>query len=265
MVTAAKGKPAKGKKPKKSIGGRMPVKRSINLVLVDENKINPFKAILGVLVIAVLAAAFGKFLVYDRLMDMSRATYEVNQMRDTLDNLTDAIEAYGEVEDDYAHYTYDNMTEEELGLVDRIKVGELVKAIMDEQDSLFDMKAYNTQFVPILAALGESGNPITGLKAFREDVATLGNKILAQREQVYSWSVSGNILEVQLTGRSLKRLNQLARVAEACEIADSCSLQTANKDAASLLATNSVDGVRAKFIIYLVKPVENAGEEADAA
>lgn len=264
-MTAAKGKPAKEKKQKKSIGGRMPVKRSINLVLVDENKINPFKAILGVLVIAVLAAVFGKYLVYDRLVDMSRATYEVNQMRDTLDDLTDAIDSYGEVEDDYAHYTYDNMTPEELGLVDRIRVGELVKAIMDEQDSLFDMKAYNSQLLPMLTALGESGNPVTGLKAFRENVTVLGNKILAQREQVYSWSVTGNILTVELTGKSLKRLNQLARVAEACDITDSCSLSTANKDAASLIATASVDGVRAKFVIYLVKPVEGAGKEADAA
>ena len=47
--------------------GKLPTKRSINLVLVDENKINPLTAILGVLLIVVLAGAFSKFLVIDRL------------------------------------------------------------------------------------------------------------------------------------------------------------------------------------------------------
>lgn len=264
-MAAKQGKPAANSKPKKGVGGKMPTKRSINLVLVDENKINPFKAILGILLIVLVAGAFGKFLVYDRLMSVSNVTAEVRQMRDTLDALQDSVEGYGELEEEYAHYTYDGMTEEELGLVNRKQVGELVKAIMAEQDTLFDMKAYDQQLLPMLMALGESGNPVKALSAFRESVDNLGDKILAQREQVYSWSVTGNILTVELTGRSLKRLNQLARVAEACDIADSCSLTTANKDAASLLATASVDGVRAKFIVYLVKPIEDEEEEAGAA
>ena len=51
---AAKGKPAGGKVLKKGIGARMPVKRSINLVLVDENKINPLEAVLGIILIVAL-------------------------------------------------------------------------------------------------------------------------------------------------------------------------------------------------------------------
>ena len=63
-MAAKKTKPAQGKgKGKSLLKGKMPTKRSIHLVLVDENKINPLTAILGVLLVLVLAAAFSG---YDR-------------------------------------------------------------------------------------------------------------------------------------------------------------------------------------------------------
>ena len=47
-MAAKKTKPNQGK-GKSVLKGRMPTKRTINLVLVDENKINPLMAILGIL------------------------------------------------------------------------------------------------------------------------------------------------------------------------------------------------------------------------
>ena len=260
-------KPAKaagGKGPKKvggkglnkQIGGKMPVKRSINLVLVDENKINPFKAILGILLVLALAAAFGKYMVYDRLAEMSRASGEVTRMRQTLDDTLKAIEGFGEVEAEYAHYTYDGMSQAELSLVDRARIGELVRTIILEQDNLFDINAYQQRLEPLVDALGQSRNPRKGLQAFRTDAYALGMEIMAQREQVYSWSVTDNVLTVDLTGKSLRRLNQLAREVEKNPIVDSCTLITANKDASSKRDTAVSTGVRGKFIIYLILPPE---------
>ena len=245
---------AAGKRPKKGVGGRMPVKRSINLVLVDENKINPIKAILGILVIVALAFAFGKYLVADRLVEMSQAQGRVTQLRQTLNDTMKLLEGFGEVETTYAHYTYDDMTKDELSLVDRTDVVELVRQIMVEQDNLFDMKLYNAGYTVLLAELAESGRPAYGLRTFRAGVTALGAQIVAMREQVLSWSIANNVLTVELTGKSLNNLNKLARKVEENPIVDSCTLITANKDAKSKQTTAIATGVRGKFIIYLLLP-----------
>ena len=48
------------------------------VVIVNENKINLLAALIGILVILVAAAAFSKFLVYDRIMEVSRADLKKN-------------------------------------------------------------------------------------------------------------------------------------------------------------------------------------------
>lgn len=253
---AAKVKPAAGKGPKKGIGGRMPVKRSINLVLVDENKINPVKAILGVILIVALAFVFSKYLVADRLIAMSQATGRVEQLQKTLDDTLAVIEEYGEVEATYAHYTYDGMTAAETSLVDRTEVVNLISNIIKEQDNLFDMKAYSPRLKLLLEDLSSGNNPYLSLVDFRRNVATLGAEIVAYREQVLSWNVQGNVLQVELTGKTLENLNKLARKVEESPIVDTCSLTTANKDSKARALTSLESGVRGKFMIYLMQPVE---------
>ena len=234
----------------------MPVKRSINLVLVDENKINPIKAALGIILIVALAAVFSKFLVADRLVEMSKATGRVAQLQRALNEAMSAVEGFGEVETTYAHYTYDDMTKAELALVDRTQVVGLVRSIMLDQDNLFDVTRYNAGFSALLGDLNESGSPVQGLRNFRSSLNALGSQILAMREQVLSWSVEDNVLTVELTGKTLQKLNQIARELEQNPIVDSCTLITANKDAKSTKATAVSTGVRGKFLIYLIQPVE---------
>ena len=259
---AGKGRPAGKTRPKKGIGGRLPVKRSINLVLVDENKVKPLKAILSALLVIALAAAFGKFLVADRLTAMSQASSRISQLQKTLEETLADVDGYGEVEAKYAHYTYDDMNETEMGRVDRAQVVDLVSSIIKEQDNLFDMKAYAPRLETLVQALAESGSPLQGLSDFRSDVSALGSEIVAYREQVLSWSVKDNILEVELTGKSLENLNRLARKVEESPLVDSCTLTTANKDAHTMSLTALASGVRGKFIIYLLMPAEEEVEES---
>ena len=238
----------------------MPTKRSINLVLVNEKKINIPKAILSTLLILALAFAFGKFLVADRLASMSTAANRAQQLQMTLDNTLASIEGFGEVEAEYAHYTYDDMTAAEMGNVDRTDVVELISAIIREQDNLFDVKAYNTRLDALVQEMAESGSPRQGLLDFRSNVLNLGTEIVNYREQVLSWSVKGNILEVEVTGKTLESMNRLARKVEESDIVDSCTLTTANKDANSMKLTSLTSGVRGKFLIYLVQPPEEVAE-----
>ena len=128
--------PGKGKRqPKKGLRSRMPVKRSINLILVDENKISFTKAVPGIILIVLLAGAFSKFMVADRLVAMSQASGRANSIKSTLEDTTEALNRFEGVEDTYAHMTYAGMTAEELDRVDRVKVLELVATILPEGDT----------------------------------------------------------------------------------------------------------------------------------
>jgi len=63
-------------------------------------------------------------------------------------------------------------------------------------------------------------------------------------------------LQVELTGKTLENLNKLARKVEESPIVDTCSLTTANKDSKARALTSLESGVRGKFMIYLMQPVE---------
>lgn len=263
-MAAAKGKPLGGVRPKKTIGGKLPTKRSINLVLVDENKINPLKAVLGIILIVALAAAFSKFLVYDRLVEASQAQSRVNELQGILDTTLASIKQYGEVETEYAHYTQDDMTAAETGLVDRAQVVALISDIIRDQDNLFDMKVYNRNFHELLNKMREERDPYLALRHFRQDVQTLGQEVANYREQVLSWSVSNNMLQVEATGKTLVAMNSIARHVEQSDIVDSCTLSTAKKDAYTMIITGLPTGVAGKFQIYLVLPPEPVEEEVMA-
>ena len=193
------------------IRGKLPTKRSINLVLVTEKKINIPKAFLGVIIIIGLAAVFSKFLVVDRLAAMNRASSEAAIKQADLQRYYDLLATYEGVEDSYAHYTLDGMTRDELNLVDRSRVLSLV------------------------------------------------GKILKEEKVTTSWSVTGNVLTIELGGNSLDQLNKLAKRLEKSSIVESCTITTANKTERK----GSDKKVWAKYIIYLQKPP--AAEMAEAA
>ena len=111
----------------------LPVKRSINLALVEEKKISIPKALLGILIIIALAAVFSKFLVADRLLEMSRAEAAAAQKKADLDKLYAALSDFGNIEEEYAHVTYDDMTADELSLVDRPAVIDLIKTVLPKK------------------------------------------------------------------------------------------------------------------------------------
>ena len=79
MAAEKKKKPKQG--GKKGLRGRVPSKRTINLVLIDEDKINPLHAVLGILIILVLAGLFSKYLVADRLIAMNASAGKAAQLK----------------------------------------------------------------------------------------------------------------------------------------------------------------------------------------
>ena len=246
-MAAKKIKPAKGKGVLK---GKLPTKRSINLVLVDENKINPLTAILGILLIVVLAGVFSKFLVIDRLNAMAQAQGRVTRLQGDLDSAMDALDNIGDIGETYAHYTLEGMTAAELNQVDRVLVLALVDSIL-----------------PVVEE-GPSEEEIAGiLKSMFRDAPATGNDALDTARQrarldlleqlvpvpeyiVNRWSLTDNLLTLEVNGQTLERLNELRRQIEKSPIVDSCAIMTANKDARK----NAQEGVWARFIVYLQRP-----------
>lgn len=184
--------------------GKLPSKTSINLVLIKKNKINMKLAVLAIILILGVAYLFSKYLVYDRIMAVSEANARVSRLQNTLESDMTALDSFSGVEETYAHYTLDGMTEEELGLVDRTLVLDLVSTVL-------------------------SG---------------------ALVKETVTWTLSANTLTIELAGKSLSSLNQLARKIEENPIVDSCSITTANKSNNSEIAGD----VKGRFVIYLHNP-----------
>ena len=246
-MAAKKTKPAKGKSLLK---GKMPTKRSINLVLVDENKINPVTAILGVLLIILLAGVFSKFLVIDRLNAMSQAQGRVTQLQHDLDNAMDALDNIGDIGETYAHYTLEGMTAAELNLVDRT----LVLALVDSILPVVEPGPSEEEIAAILQSLfrpaPQTENDALETARQRARLDMLEQLVPVPEYIVNRWSITGNLLTVEVNGQTLERLNELGRQIERSPIVDSCTIVTANKDARRA----AQDGVWARFIVYLQKP-----------
>ena len=246
-MAAKKTKPAKGKSLLK---GKMPTKRSINLVLVDENKINPVTAILGVLLVVLLAGVFSKFLVIDRLNAMSQAQSRVTQLQHDLDNAMDALDNIGDIGETYAHYTLEGMTAAELNLVDRT----LVLALMDSILPVVEPGPSEEEIAAILQSLfrpaPETENDALETARQRARLDMLEQLVPVPEYVVNRWSITDNLLTVEVNGQTLERLNELGRQIERSPIVDSCTIVTANKDARRAVQ----DGVWARFIVYLQKP-----------
>ena len=254
-MAAAKTRPAKVGGGKKAVRGRMPVKRSINLVLVDDNKINPLKAILGILAIIVLAALFSKFLVMDRLVAVAHANNRVSRMNADLKEARAAMADYGDIEQAYAHYTYAGMTQAEMNLVDRTRIMQLVGRIFDSEVKSMTPAEYWAEMSKLLDMFRAENAPFDKAEFDRQfEALTVACQPVERLEK--TWEVTGNLLTVEMTGESLEALGKLAQEVESSPIVDSCTIITANKGVKVSVAR----GVWAKLIIYLTQPVEEVAE-----
>ena len=119
----------------KKLSGKIPSKRTINLAMAGVETIDPRLATAGIILIIIAAAAFSKFFVADRLAAMFRAGSEVARLQSELNSTYAQIGSYGNLEDEYAHFTYSGMTEEERSLVDR---SDVIRMIQREAEALDD-------------------------------------------------------------------------------------------------------------------------------
>lgn len=121
---------AKKSKAKKPSRGHLPVKRTINLIGINDKPIDLRIAIPGIILILIAAFLIGKFAVADRLIAVSREQSKVRALQTQIDEGYKKIDSYGELTDKYAHYTYSGMTEEEVTRADRVEVIDMIRRVV---------------------------------------------------------------------------------------------------------------------------------------
>lgn len=255
-MAAKKIKPAKTNQKKGVLRGRMPTKRSINLVLVDENKINPLTALLGIILVLALAVAFSKFLVIDRLTAMSSAQGRAKQIQSQLDSTLDALDNIGDISETYAHYTLEGMTATELGLVDRIWVLSLVDSILPVVDEGPSEEEIATILNNLFRRPAITGNDALDESRQKARLALLEQLVPVPEYVINKWGLTDNLLTLEVNGQSLERLNLLGQQIESSPIVNTCTIVTANKDVKRI----AQEGTWARFIVYLQQPPDGYGE-----
>ena len=207
-----------GGKARKVNKRSLPTKRSINLATTGEKPIQPAVAIPAIVLIVLAAAALSKFAVIDRLAAVSRAEGEVSAMQMELAERYAELQEFGGLTDEYAHYTYSGMTQEELNRTDRVAVLDLIQ------------------------------------------------RVVLAKGWVSSWSVSSNILTLDITRGDLQEINLLVQELNEEALVDFCTVTTAattNTNASGTERTSraSESDVNGQIVVYLKKVT---GEEAEA-
>ena len=127
---------AKKTKKNKISRGHLPVKRTINLIGVNEKPIDVKIAAPAIILILIAAFLIGKFAVADRLAAMSREQNKVAQLQSQIDAGYAKIDSFGELADQYAHYTYSGLTEEEVNRCDRVEVIDMIRRVVAPKTKL---------------------------------------------------------------------------------------------------------------------------------
>ncbi len=112
------------------VRGRLPVKKTINMATVGEKKTRFTTVFLTFILILLLVAAFAKFLVMDRLALVDQEEQKVRDLRTQLSAANAKLDSFGELKEKYAHYTFADMTGEELRRVERSDVVDLIERIV---------------------------------------------------------------------------------------------------------------------------------------
>ena len=97
----------------------MPKKKKINFAVL----------VPSIVICLIILGLIGKFVVYDQFAHLAREVKQSKELYARIEEQNKIIEESGELVSEYAHYTWDGMTEEEKGRVKRTEIADLVNFI----------------------------------------------------------------------------------------------------------------------------------------
>lgn len=176
-----------------------PSKTSLNLAIRERTINSPSRIIPLTLLVALLICAFSKFAVVDRLLRVSAAQSEVDGLHSQLDALNEANAGYEDLLVEYARHSSGWMSGQEIALVDRNTVFDLLQTAVLPYANLSDMSVNRNVLSLNLTnlSLHDASAIVDRLKA-RDDVTdvmvfTAGSKAEGALDQTRKGSVSMTI------------------------------------------------------------------------
>lgn len=104
--------------------------KCINLATAGIEKKHYALAVPALVVIIAGAGALGKFAVADRLIEVSRQQAQTASLQQQVDAANAYIESLGDLQDTYAHYSYQGFTMDEVGYMNRPDVMQLLQDVV---------------------------------------------------------------------------------------------------------------------------------------
>ena len=104
-----------------------PTKRSINLAAANEKKLSVWLIIPVIIIAAIAVVMIGRVAVADRLGALYEVRREAAQLRRQLEEGNARIAEYEGLDEVYAHYTWADMTSEEMNWPDYVEAMELLE------------------------------------------------------------------------------------------------------------------------------------------
>ena len=143
-------------------------KKQINLALAGQKKKHYFVAIPAIGAIVVAAGVIGKVAVADRLVKMSEAQSAASELQKQVDDITAYIDSFGDLQETYAHYTYQGLNADELSYLNRPEVLQLMKNVIFPKVTVSSWSVSGNQLT--LPVTGENLSDINSLVQELEQV-----------------------------------------------------------------------------------------------
>lgn len=142
-------------------------KKQINLALAGQKKKHYFVAIPAIGAIVAASGFLGKVAVADRLVEMSVQQSLASDLQKQVDDVTDYIAGFGDLQQTYAHYTYQGLSVDELSYINRPKVLKLMKEVIFPKVTVSSWSLSGNQLT--LPVTGENLSDINALVQQLED------------------------------------------------------------------------------------------------
>ena len=121
----------------KQIGkSKYPVKTSINLMVVEKHTGRNIRSVLVFAAFMVARAFFTRYMVIDKIMDISNRESRYNQQEDLLEKLKTSNQVYDQVRAEYSHYDNSYLSDDERSLQDRMEILRIIEDELLKRDAL---------------------------------------------------------------------------------------------------------------------------------
>lgn len=215
-------------------------KKQINLALAGQKKKHYFVAIPAIGVIVVVAGAIGKFAVADRLVQMSEVQSAASELQKQVDDITAYIDSFGDLQETYAHYTYQGLTSDELSYLNRPDVLHLMKDVIFPKVTVSSWSVSGNQLT--LPVTGENLSDINSLvqQLEQEPVVDYCNVMTAVTDGNTETEAAADKVTGQIVIYLLDPLTVEANAAEAAVTAD--GMADGSMEDAGMTAGGVTDG-----------------------